>query len=501
MNNIPTIGLEIHVQLATKSKLFCSCSNEGFGATPNTNVCPVCLGHPGTLPVPNRKAIEFILLAGIAFGSEISQETKFDRKNYFYPDLPKGYQISQYDQPFCEGGRVVVDSRQRVEGSEESDAVRLTRIHLEEDAGKLIHPTGVSYSLVDFNRAGTPLVEIVTEPEIHSADEAVAIAKKIQETCRYLGISKVDMEKGQMRFDINVNLKDGERKITEITEVKNLNSFKSLKKAIDFELERHREAFLRGEKLIHETRGWDDENEVSIMQRSKEDAPDYRYFPEPDIPMIKIDAALLSRVKRMLPEMADKKLERFIEEYGLSKTEAKIIVANKAISEFFEKTASECLEWVESFEGEISRKDEAQKKIVKLVSNWLLSELFSYLKEEKLEINQIKITPENFAELVALIYEKKINSSAGQKILREMFETGNDPSHIMNEKNLKQVDDIDELSLVCDQVILDNKDVVKRIKSGDQSPLQFLVGQVMAKTRGSANPQKTLKILKDKIKR
>jgi len=452
------------------------------------------MGHPGTLPVPNMKAIEYAIKAGLAFNSEIPHETKFDRKNYFYPDLPKGYQISQYDQPCCVGGFIDVPL------DDDKKRVRLRRVHLEEDAGKLVHPVGANYSLVDYNRSGTPLIEIVTEPDISSSEEAYLLAQKVQEVCRYISVSDVDMEKGHMRFDMNISLNDGDgNQVTEISEIKNLNSFRSLKKAIEFEAVRHKEAYEKGERLIHETRGWDDDKEASVSQRSKEDAPDYRYFPEPDIPKIVLSSDLVSKIKRTLPEMPEERKARFVEEYGISKKEAGTIIANKYVAEFFENTLSELIEWASTLEGKESKKDDEKKKLAKLASNWLLSELYGLMRPERVKIQEIKITAENFAELIALVYEKKVNSSAAQEILKEMFMTGNDPTHIMNEKGLKQVDDIDELSLVCDTVIQENNEVVESIKEGKESALQFLMGQVMAKTKGSANPQKVMEILKTKI--
>lgn len=486
-----TVGLEIHVQLATKSKLFCSCANESFEAKPNTRVCPICLGHPGVLPMLNRRAVDYILLAGLAFGSEISSETKFDRKNYFYPDLPKGYQITQYDEPFCLKGRIEIN----LDG--EVKKVALKRIHLEEDAGKLIHPAGVDYSLVDFNRAGAPLIEIVTEPVIHSAREAVQAAKKVQEICRYLNIAEADMEKGQMRFDINVNLNDeAGKRLTEISEIKNLNSFKSLEKVIEYELARHEEAYENGEKLVHETRGFDAEKGVSLPQRSKEEAQDYRYFSEPDIPVLKITSALVERLLSLMPELPEAKRKRFQDEYGLGEEETRILIADKKVAEFFENAASECLEWLESYrEG----KKGEEKKILKLLANWLLSDLFGLMKEQKIMIEGLKMTAENFAELVAMLYESKVSSAAGKEILKEMFQSGGDPSHIMNVKGLKQVDNIDELELYCDQIIAENPEAAAKVKNGKAGTLQFLVGLVMKKTKGKANPAKLGEIFRKKI--
>lgn len=486
------IGLEMHVQLNTDSKLFCGCSNNSFEAAPNTNVCPVCMGHPGTLPVPNKKAIEKVIMAGLTFNSEIPHESKFDRKNYFYPDLPKGYQISQFDQPFCEGGVIEID----VEGKKD---IRLRRIHLEEDAGKLVHPVGADYSLVDYNRSGTPLAEVVTEPDINSPEEAVAVAKTVQESMRYVGVSEADMEKGHMRFDLNLSVQDDDgNQLTAISEVKNLNSFRSLQKAAEFEFARHKDAIAAGEELKKETRGFNDDTEETYSQRSKEEAQDYRYFPEPDIPTITLTSDFVSDLKRAIPELPSGRRVRYSEEYGLSDDDIHVLVSEKVLGDFFEQAASEVIEWVRS--NDTSKDvEKAQKKIVKTLSNWMLSELIGLMKVDKISIEEVKITPENFAELVSLVYGKEVNSSAGQTILKEMYETGNDPSHIMNEKGLKQVDDVDELGLICDEVIKENPEIVEQIKGGKETAIQFLMGQVMKKTQGSANPKTAADLLKKKI--
>lgn len=488
------IGLEMHVQLNTESKLFCGCSNNSFDIAPNTHICPVCMGHPGTLPVPNRKAIEKAILAGLAFNSEIPHESKFDRKNYFYPDLPKGYQISQFDQPFCEGGiiSVIVDGKEK--------EVRLRRIHLEEDAGKLVHPVGADYSLVDYNRAGTPLVEVVTEPDIHSPEEAVSVAKTVQETMRYIEISEADMEKGHMRFDLNVSIQDdaGEQ-LTSISEIKNLNSFRSLQKAAEFEHKRHIEAIKDGVAIAKETRGFNDDTEDTYSQRSKEAAQDYRYFPEPDIPTITLSSDFVSTLKRSIPELPEARRERYKSEYGVTDEDIAVLVSDKAMGNFFEEVASEVIEWVHSKEGTQKESDTARKKILKLSSNWLLSELLGLLKAEKIGISEVKISAENFAELVSMVYAGVVNSSAGQIILKEMYETGNDPSDIMNEKGLKQVDDVDALSVVCDEVIAENPEIIEQIKNGKETAIQFLMGQVMRKTQGSANPKTATDLLRKKI--
>lgn len=492
------IGLEIHAELKTKSKMFCTCNNNIEGKEPNTTVCPICLGHPGTLPLPNKQAIEWTILIGQALNCKINQLSKFDRKNYFYPDLPKGYQISQYDLPFCYDGHLDVNG----------DTVKVTRIHLEEDTGKSIHPAGKNYTLVDFNRGGTPLIELVTEPTIPSAEVAKKFCQRYQQILRYLDISNADMEKGEMRCEANVSLQEKGKweyqgnceikpvedyKLNPKIEVKNINSFKALEKAIEYEIKRQTQALDEGEKLVQETRGWNENKAQTISQRTKETSADYRYFPEPDIPPVNIDGQWIEEIKAKLIELPTAKKKRFIEQYDLSDDDAEILVSDKALADYAEKVISELRSWIDSTDDSWERQ---KKKLAKAASNWLLSELFKHLKENGQSIKDIKISPENFAELITLVYQDKINSSAGQKILEVMYEKGSDPTNIMQDMGLEQMDNDEELENIVQDILDKNQSQVEEYKSGKENVLQFFVGQTMAATKGKANPKKVTEILK-----
>lgn len=483
----PVIGMEIHVELKTESKMFCKCKNGmGMEKEPNKNICEVCTAQPGTLPVPNEKAIRFVQLAGLTLNCELRKDSKFDRKNYFYPDIPKGYQISQYDQPLCQNGKLKINGKE----------IGVTRIHLEEDTGKLNHPKGTDYSLVDFNRAGVPLMELVTEPDFESGEEARKFCQKLQQICRYIGISDADMEKGNMRCEANVSLyKEGEDKLSGTkVEVKNINSFKFVEKAIAYEINRQSEALDKGEDIIQETRGWDANRNATVSQRTKETAADYRYFPEPDIPPMKFNNEYIEKLKKELPELPADKLKRFIEQYDVSEEDAEVLTSEKELADYFEKTVSEIKEKVQS--GEV-KADE--KKLVKLVANYLNTELRKHLVENQETIADIKITPENYAELIGIVADGKINSSAAQTVLEEMYKTGGDPSQIIEEKNLAQMDDDGEMSEIINKVLADNQESVDDFKSGKENALKFLMGQVMAATKGKANPQKAMEMIKDKL--
>jgi len=483
----PVIGMEIHVELKTKSKMFCACKNgQGEESEPNVNVCPVCTAQPGTLPVPNRQAIEFVQLAGVALGCRLNLKSKFDRKNYFYPDIPKGYQISQYDQPFCEAGYLNVLGRK----------IGITRIHLEEDTGKLVHPKGADYSLVDFNRAGVPLMELVTEPDLETAEEARVFCQKLQQICRYLEISDADMEKGHMRCEVNLSLyKKGEEKLSGTkVEVKNINSFKFVEKAIAYEIERQQEILEKGEKVIQETRGWDANRNATISQRKKESAHDYRYFPEPDIPPFQFSQDYVDELKRKLPELPDKKSERFQKEYNLPEEGISILVSEKKLAEYFEEVASEIAEKINC--GEFDVKID---KALKLATNYIITELRKYLADNSQEIKDIKITAENYAEFILIVASGKINSSAAQTVLAEMFQTGGDPSQIIEAKNLSQLNDTGELSKIADDVLKNNEKSVSDYRAGKENALKFLIGQIMKESRGKANPQIAEKMLKEKL--
>jgi len=484
---IPVIGMEIHVELKTQSKMFCACRNDlALGKEANVNICPICTGQPGTLPVPNETAIKFVQLAGLDLNCELKANSKFDRKNYFYPDIPKGYQISQYDQPLCEKGSLEIGGKK----------IGITRIHLEEDTGKSMHPKNADYSLVDFNRSGVPLMELVTEPDLEDGKQTRLFCQKLQQIFRYLNISDADMEKGQMRCEVNISLhKKGEDRLSGTkVEVKNINSFKFVEKAIDYEIARQTEMLQKGEKIIQETRGFDSIKNITFSQRSKESAHDYRYFPEPDIPPLQFTADYFNELKKGLPEMPEAKKKRLVEEYDISPINAEVIVSDKHLAEYFEDVVLEIKEKLNCREFEIE-----EEKCLKLAANYMVSELQKHLLKNNETVKDIKITPENYAELVAIIAGGKINSSAAQTILAEMYRTGGDPSQIIEAKGLLQMDDEEELNKIVDKVLKNNEISVKDYQGGKANALQFLVGQVMRESKGKANPQTALDLLKKKI--
>ncbi len=491
------IGLEIHVQLDTKSKMFCSCDNSGENQSPNTTVCPVCMGHPGTLPVMNKQAIEWGVKAALALNCTIPEESKFDRKHYFYPDLPKGYQISQYDQPVGENGWIEFV----VEG--EMKKVRFNRLHLEEDAAKLTH-AGYD-SLVDFNRAGTPLAEIVTEADIRSSKEAKVFLQELRRIMRYLDVSEADMEKGHLRCDANISLRPkGGKKLYSKTEIKNLNSFRAVERAIAYEEERQKELWEKGTPVDYlSTRGWDEGKQSTYEQRIKEEANDYRYFPEPDLPPLQFTKDTVENIRQELPELPAAKRKRFQEQYELALTDVVILTDDKAIANYTEQVISELKNWLNHVETIEGSEEEIwathKKKLAKLVANWIGTELFKHLKEKKIVLHDLKVTPENFAEFLTLIWDKKVNSSAAQTILEEMIITGADPSHILTEKDLGQMEDSTELESIVEKVINTNPKVVEEYKSGKENVIQFLVGMAMKESKGKANPQVVLEILKGKL--
>ncbi len=491
------IGLEIHAELKTKSKMFCSCDNDPDDKKPNSVVCPICLGHPGTLPAPNKQAIEWVILTGLALHGKINQQSKFDRKNYFYPDLPKGYQISQYDMP------LVYDAYLEVDG----EKIAITRIHLEEDTGKLSHPNGSDYSLVDFNRAGTPLMEMVTKPVIHNAQTAKKFCQTFQQILRYLNISSANMEKGEMRCEVNISVQKngsweydekqeikpaGKNELNPKVELKNLNSFKTVEKAIEYEIDRQIKAIETGEKLVQETRGWDENKKQTIRQRVKETSADYRYFPEPDIPPLEISNKWLEEIKANLIELPPAKKKRFVEQYELNNDDVEILVSDKNLADYTEKVFSELCAWIEANGDSWERQ---KKKLAKTAANWLIHELFKHLNIDNKTIKDINITPENFAELIALVYQNKINSSAAQQILEVMYKHGGDPSNIMEEMGLAQIDNIEELENEIKKIITDNPDQASQFKSGKTALLQFFIGKTMAATGGKANPKIVTEIL------
>lgn len=485
------IGLEIHAELKTKSKMFCACDNETDNRAPNTTVCPICLGHPGTLPVPNKQAIDWTILLGLALNCKINTQSKFDRKNYFYPDLPKGYQISQYDQPFCYSGKLDIGHKN----------IDITRIHLEEDTGKSFHPKGRKETLIDFNRAGTPLVELVTEPIIKSAEEAKRFCQAYQRILRFLNISNADMEKGEMRCEANISLQKpgnweyknglitakGKKKLNAKVEVKNINSFRSVEKAINYEIERQSTMLNNKEDIIPETRGWDEDKNKTIPQRLKETAADYRYFPEPDIPPIQISNEWLNSLKSQLVELPAAKAKRFKEQYWIKNEQAEIIANDKYLANFFENAVSEMGAWIEANGDNFERQD---KNAAQMIANWIISELLKNLNKDNKNASQLKMTAENFAELMTLIWQNKINSSAGQRILEIMYWEGGDPSDIMQKLSLSQIDDEADLEKSINQVIQQNPKQVTEYINGKLPLIQFLIGKTMAETQGRANPEK-----------
>jgi aspartyl-tRNA(Asn)/glutamyl-tRNA(Gln) amidotransferase subunit B len=490
------IGLEIHAELKTKSKMFCSCDNNSENIKPNTNVCPICLGHPGTLPLPNHEAINFTLLTGLALHCKINRFSKFDRKNYFYPDLPKGYQISQYDLPLCYEGYLEVND----------ENILITRIHLEEDTGKSAHFKQEDYSLLDFNRAGTPLMELVTEPVIKDAAQAKKFCQNYQQILRYLDISNADMENGEMRCEANISIqekgkweyKDGliiatkKNKLNPKVEVKNINSFRSVEKAINFEIKRQAEALEKGEEIIAETRGFDENKNETVSQRVKENSADYRYFPEPDIPPLNISEEWLEELHNKLPEMPQEKTKRFMREYGLNENIAEVLTNDKELSEWTENVISELDAWIEANGDEAARQE---KHLARSAANLITSELLKHLNSDNKRIGDLKISAENFAELCCLLYQNKINSSAGQTILEKMYQNGGDPTDIMSELGLEQIDDSAELEKAVKKIITKNPTQTDEYKKGKITLIQFFIGQVMAETRGKANPEMVKEIL------
>lgn len=493
------IGLEIHAELKTKSKMFCACNNDAADQKPNTTVCPICLGHPGTLPVPNQEAIDWTIKTGLALHCKINRLSKFDRKNYFYPDLPKGYQISQYDLPLCYNGFLEIDGRQ----------LEITRIHLEEDTGKSAHFKDKDYTLLDFNRAGTPLMELVTAPIIKTAVEAKHFCLAYQQILRYLNISQADMEKGEMRCEANISLQETGKweykeglikplkkyQLNNKVEVKNINSFRAVEKAINFEIERQQTALLNGETIIAETRGWDENKNMTVSQRIKESSADYRYFPEPDIPPLEIDETRLNRLQLQIPEMPQAKKQRFQKEYGFTREIAEVLTTDKALADWTENVLSELDAWIEANGDEEERQE---KRLAKTAGNWITSELLKHLNSDNKKIGDLKLTAENFAELVSLVYQDKINSSAGQRILEEMYQNGGDPTDIMKLMGLEQLDNTEELTEAVKTIIARNPSQANDYRQGKTTLLQFFIGQTMAATKGKANP-KIVKELLEKL--
>lgn len=501
---IPVIGMEVHVELSTQSKMFCSCPVSLEEREANTHICEICLAHPGTLPVPNREAIISAVKIGRALGCTIRSVSKFDRKHYFYPDLPKGYQISQYDEPIAEHGSIELQFLLE-ENVRESARVGITRAHLEEDTAKLYHDA-VGTTLVDFNRSGTPLVEIVTDPDFQSAVEARVYCQELRLILRALGVSDADMERGHMRCEANISVQEegkfeivdgvvralGGAKLNNKVELKNLNSFRAVERGIDYEIARQSKLLDAGESWLQETRGWNEDIEETYPQRTKESAKDYRYFPEPDIPPfspLEI-AGVIS-----LPELPFKKRARFHNEYGFSYADARLLTEDKAWADFAEQVMSELGEWV------LDLSEENKSKMVRLASGWMTTKLMGILNERNETIDTLMVSPENFAEFIALVYSGKINSTNAQKLLLDMIASGvdADPTHIMEEKGYGQISDEGTLLAIVQEVIRSNPVQVEQFKNGKDPVIKFLIGMGMKATEGSADPNIIERLLREQL--
>jgi aspartyl-tRNA(Asn)/glutamyl-tRNA(Gln) amidotransferase subunit B len=471
----PVIGLEIHAQLATESKLFCTCSTE-FGRPPNENTCPVCLGLPGVLPVTNRRAIELAVRLGLATHCTVRLDSQFARKNYFYPDLPKAYQISQYDRPLCEHGwmEILVDGKPK--------RIGITRIHVEEDAGKLVHEgADPNATYVDLNRAGVPLVEIVSEPDLSSAEEARLYMEKMHSLVTYLGVSNGNMEQGNLRADANVSLRiKGATKLGTRSETKNINSFRFVRDAITYEMGRQRAELLEGRRIVQETRLYDSLSKTTYPMRSKEEAHDYRYFPEPDLPVLRLDAAWVEALRAGLPELPDEKAARYQREFDLSPYDASVLVADRAVTEFFEAVV-------------------AAGAPPKKAANWIMGDLSARFNEDKIGPAGLKFGPEALAQMISMVERGELSSKMGKTVFEQMYATGRAPAQIVKEQGLEQVSDTGELEGIVAQVLAANPEQVAQYRSGRDKVFGFFVGQVMKATRGQANPGVVNDLLKSKL--
>ncbi|MBJ6361539.1 Asp-tRNA(Asn)/Glu-tRNA(Gln) amidotransferase subunit GatB [Paenibacillus sp. GCM10012307] len=470
------VGLEVHVELHTKSKIFCGCK-ASFGAAPNTHTCPICLGHPGVLPVLNRQAVEYAMKAAMALNCEIATESKFDRKNYFYPDSPKAYQISQYDKPIGENGWIDIE----VDGK--TKRIGITRLHLEEDAGKLTHVDGGYASLVDLNRVGTPLVEIVSEPDIRTPEEAKAYLEKLKAIMLYCEVSDVKMEEGSLRCDANISIRPwGQEKLGTRTELKNMNSFRGVQRGLEYEEWRQAEVLDGGGIVVQETRRWDEAKGKTISMRSKEEAHDYRYFPDPDLVQIYIDDEWKTRVLASIPELPDARQVRYASELGLPSYDAAVITSSKKLADFFEESLN-------------------YTKDAKAVSNWIMGDLLGYLNANSLELDDVKITGQGLGEMIGLLEKGTISSKIAKTVFKTMLETGKLPQQIVEEQGLVQISDEGAILAIVEKVVAANPQSVEDFRAGKDKAIGFLVGQVMKESRGKANPALANKLLQECLSR
>ncbi|MFP3895288.1 MAG: Asp-tRNA(Asn)/Glu-tRNA(Gln) amidotransferase subunit GatB [Anaerolineales bacterium] len=470
------IGMEVHAQLLTKSKMFCGCAADYAAAPPNTRVCPVCLSMPGALPVINQAAVEATILTGLALHCHIPEFSKFDRKNYPYPDLPKGYQISQYDFPLCVDGHLDITS------NGETKTIRIRRVHLEEDTAKLIHEH--DSSLIDFNRAGVPLMEIVSEADMTNAEQAHAYLTKLRTILRYLGVSTGNMAEGAMRCEANVSIRPaGATEFGTKVEVKNLNSFRAVRQAIAYEIERQAELLTKGERVQQVTMGWDEAAHRTVFQRSKEFAEDYRYFPEPDLPPLDLDDQFVEQMRERLPELPDEKRERFVAEYDIKSEDAALLVEDSAVANYFEAVLLELEEEVEP----------------QTVANWVVGEVFRLMHEHTVDIDELAIEPQHVAELLDLLAEDAINATVAKDVLDEMFETGEPPEAIVEREGLTQISDQEKLKSIVEDVLDENPGPLQQYLEGKEEVFGFFIGQVMQATQGQANVQLVRQILREQL--
>jgi aspartyl-tRNA(Asn)/glutamyl-tRNA(Gln) amidotransferase subunit B len=464
------IGLEVHAELSTNSKIFCGCSTQ-FGAPPNRNTCPICLGHPGVLPVLNKRALEYAVKAALALNCEIAEYTKFDRKNYFYPDLPKAYQISQYDQPIGRNGWIDIE----VNG--EKKRIRINRLHLEEDAGKLIHKDGSDGTLVDYNRVGVPLIEIVSEADLRSPEEARLYLEKLKAILQYTEVSDVKMEEGSLRCDANISIRPYvQKEFGTKTELKNMNSFSAVQRGLEYEEKRQAEILLAGGKVVQETRRWDENRKQTILMRSKEEAHDYRYFPDPDLVMVHISKDWVEEIRATIPALPDERKERYVRDYGIPAYDANVITLSKKLADFFEEAVTTGVN-------------------PKSVSNWLMGEVLGYLNKNGLEIDQTPLSPQGLAKMIQLIEDGTISGKIAKTVFAEMLASGKDPELIVKEKGLVQISDEGAIKEIVLKVVSSNPKSVEDFRNGKEQAIGFLVGQVMKETKGKANPQVVNKIL------